>query len=191
MKKGNIFFVPDHRKFDLPGTVMVDEMLDYTEWPICNYEGTPASCDINKIYKDAFNAMDKLPSIIFKISMEVQKTKRYLFLPKRVWCQVSINDDKKTFITQLSHDTRHDNAAFRSLIEWPEKQNFRSEEDYEGDETEFQKVVEWSSVENWEKFLRAKIATVANDLIVDSGIKMMKAQEEILKAQKIYEAFIK
>lgn len=178
-------FVPSHHDFDQGGVAVTWEMI--ATWPIRNSQDKEIDPIVAKIYKDAFNALRHIGSFQVKVSMEVDVKNRCFRLPKRVWSQISLNNET---ILGISHDSRVDTAAHRSLFDWPEIMNFPSWGTYAGDEKETQKVIDWSSPENWEKFFRDRIKYKAIGEYTDAKDKLNNAQRQIDFFQKLFLALM-
>lgn len=174
--ESKLFFVPSHHDFDKEGLEATAEMLNYEKWPLVNYRNEIIDENTQKLYKDAFNALTNIAPFWAKVSMEINKEEKVFMFPKRTWGKIYLYDD---FVVRFSHDTRHDNAPFNWIAEWPELTKIGFVND------ELQKIIDWSSIENWTNFFKGRIKSIAEKQINKAIDEQAKAEEQIKIGQNI------
>lgn len=88
------------------------------------------------------------------ITLIADEDEPYLLMPHRTWGEISQGEPDNLVVT-FSHDTRKDNAPFKSLYQWLEE---LVPEGDALDEAFFAFEREWSDPEKWHQFYRKRIS---------------------------------
>lgn len=180
-KPSKLYLVPSHHGLNNPDkslyTLFEEEML---KWPIYLHDNDDPHLyeggKITHIYRQVLDALCNIGPFDAVISLGVNKEKERIFFIKRTWGKILLNDEP---VDVFSHDSRYANAAFRSLLEWPELPKKQ-------DENAIEILFTWT-IEDWISFFRQRIKNRALFLKKKAETQRTEAKELEESAWKFLE----
>lgn len=174
----SVFLVPNHHTLGQKTEKMelTEEMLS---WPmrqtndIENEFSTGWQEVIEMTYKNALRALVKLSSFDSEFCIQVDLEKQILFPAHRCWCLIFLNQE---VVVSFSHDTRYDNAPFRSVFDWPEI-------------NDWQDLASWD-VDQWKTFFVERITKANLKHLESKKMIAKKANGNLMKQRKQTEAIL-